>query len=76
VVTGITALGIDHVSVLGRTLREIAWQKGGIFKVSNPSVIPHKTTFNDLDRRVFQQLLSLNHKKEWKCLKNERRSYM
>ncbi|KAG6833899.1 hypothetical protein H0H87_007910 [Tephrocybe sp. NHM501043] len=33
VVTGITALGIDHVTVLGKTLEEIAWQKGGIFKV-------------------------------------------
>lgn len=33
VVTGITALGIDHVNVLGRTLGEIAWQKGGIYKV-------------------------------------------
>jgi folylpolyglutamate synthase/dihydropteroate synthase len=33
VVTGITALGLDHVLVLGRTLKEIAWQKGGIFKV-------------------------------------------
>lgn len=34
VVTGITALGIDHVQVLGKTLPEIAWQKSGIFKVS------------------------------------------
>lgn len=33
VVTGITALGIDHVNVLGNTLQEIAWHKGGIFKV-------------------------------------------
>lgn len=33
VVTGITSLGIDHVNVLGKTLGEIAWQKGGIFKV-------------------------------------------
>ena len=32
IVTGITALGIDHVGVLGKTLREIAWQKAGIFK--------------------------------------------
>ncbi|PPQ99037.1 hypothetical protein CVT24_003597 [Panaeolus cyanescens] len=32
VVTGITALGIDHVQVLGSTLPEIAWQKAGIFK--------------------------------------------
>lgn len=34
IVTGITALGIDHVSVLGKTIEEIAWQKGGIFKVA------------------------------------------
>lgn len=32
-VTGITSLGIDHQGVLGKTLPEIAWQKGGIFKV-------------------------------------------
>lgn len=33
IVTGVTALGLDHVSVLGRTLGEIAWQKAGIYKV-------------------------------------------
>jgi len=33
IVTGVTALGIDHVAVLGKTLQEIAWQKGGIYKV-------------------------------------------
>lgn len=33
VVTGVSALGIDHVTVLGKTLKEIAWQKGGIYKV-------------------------------------------
>jgi len=33
-VTGITALGIDYISVLGPTLKDIAWQKAGIFKVS------------------------------------------
>ena len=32
VVAGITALGIDHVAVLGKTLRDIAWQKSGIYK--------------------------------------------
>lgn len=37
VVTGITALGIDHINVLGRTLEQIAWQKSGIFKVLNTS---------------------------------------
>lgn len=34
IVTGVSALGIDHVTVLGNTIEEIAWQKGGIFKVS------------------------------------------
>ncbi|KAL0577072.1 Folylpolyglutamate synthetase [Marasmius crinis-equi] len=38
VVTGITALGIDHVFVLGRTLEEIAWQKGGIYKEGVPAL--------------------------------------
>ncbi|KAJ7180253.1 Mur ligase [Mycena crocata] len=37
-VTGITALGIDHVNVLGKTLGEIAWQKGGIFKEGVPAL--------------------------------------
>jgi folylpolyglutamate synthase len=32
--TGVTALGLDHVPLLGRTLEEIAHQKAGIFKVS------------------------------------------
>ena len=30
--TGVTSLGIDHVSVLGDTVESIAWHKGGIFK--------------------------------------------
>lgn len=34
IVTGISPLGIDHVGVLGKSIREIAWQKGGIYKVS------------------------------------------
>ncbi|KAG7096792.1 hypothetical protein E1B28_004202 [Marasmius oreades] len=38
VVTGVTALGIDHVSVLGKTLKEIAWQKGGIYKEGVPAL--------------------------------------
>ncbi|KAJ3559184.1 hypothetical protein NM688_g494 [Phlebia brevispora] len=32
VVTGISALGYDHVNVLGKTLKEIGYQKGGIYK--------------------------------------------
>ena len=34
VVTGVSALGYDHVNVLGKTLKEIGYQKGGIYKVS------------------------------------------
>ena len=29
-----TSLGLDHCSILGHTLEEIAWQKAGIFKSS------------------------------------------
>ncbi|KAG0213806.1 Folylpolyglutamate synthetase [Mortierella sp. GBA30] len=38
IVCGVAALGIDHVSVLGSTLGEIAWNKGGIFKQHVPAV--------------------------------------
>jgi folylpolyglutamate synthase len=31
-VTAITSLGIDHVSMLGNTIEQIAWHKGGIIK--------------------------------------------
>ncbi|QRV87710.1 dihydrofolate synthase [Ceratobasidium sp. AG-Ba] len=37
VVTGITALGLDHVAILGKTLPEIAWQKAGIYKTGVPA---------------------------------------
>jgi folylpolyglutamate synthase len=45
IVTGITALGLDHTAILGKTLSEIAWQKAGIFKVrafARSSIIPNK----------------------------------
>jgi len=38
IVTGVTALGIDHVGILGNTLKEIAWQKGGIYKPGVPAL--------------------------------------
>jgi folylpolyglutamate synthase len=34
VVTGVTSLGLDHTIILGKTIKDIAWQKGGIYKVS------------------------------------------
>lgn len=36
IVCGITALGLDHVTVLGNTIDSIAWHKAGIIKVPNP----------------------------------------
>ena len=33
IVTVVTALGIDHVDLLGPTLGSIAWHKAGIFQV-------------------------------------------
>jgi len=38
IATGISSLGIDHVGVLGKTIAEIAWQKGGIFKEGVPAI--------------------------------------
>ncbi|KAL4913436.1 Mur ligase [Aspergillus aurantiobrunneus] len=32
--TAITSLGIDHVALLGNTIEEIAWHKGGIIKTN------------------------------------------
>jgi len=43
ITTGVTALGLDHVNVLGHTIREIAFNKGGIFKVTRHSAIHHST---------------------------------
>ncbi|KAM5259062.1 folylpolyglutamate synthase, mitochondrial isoform 4-T4 [Hipposideros larvatus] len=37
VVCGVSSLGIDHTSLLGDTVEEIAWQKGGIFKHGVPA---------------------------------------
>ncbi|KAG1687439.1 Folylpolyglutamate synthase, mitochondrial [Nymphon striatum] len=37
VVCGVSSLDIDHVNVLGNTIEEIAWNKGGIFKEGAPA---------------------------------------
>ncbi|CDO95840.1 unnamed protein product [Kluyveromyces dobzhanskii CBS 2104] len=36
-VCGVSALGIDHTFMLGDTIEEIAWNKGGIFKEGAPA---------------------------------------
>ncbi|KAL8278669.1 hypothetical protein RQP46_008961 [Phenoliferia psychrophenolica] len=38
IVAGISALGIDHIFVLGKTIPEIATQKGGIYKPGVPAL--------------------------------------
>ncbi|WFD34037.1 tetrahydrofolate synthase [Malassezia cuniculi] len=38
VVTGVSALGIDHTFILGNTIEEIAFQKGGIYKAGAPAL--------------------------------------
>ncbi|KAJ8603582.1 hypothetical protein MRB53_042125 [Persea americana] len=37
VVTGISSLGMDHISSLGPTIENIAWHKSGIFKSECPA---------------------------------------
>lgn len=37
VVTGITHLGLDHVSILGNSLHQIGYEKAGIFKPNVPA---------------------------------------
>ncbi|KAL4402546.1 Folylpolyglutamate synthetase [Malassezia pachydermatis] len=38
VVTGVTALGLDHTALLGNTIEDIAMQKAGIFKPGAPAL--------------------------------------
>lgn len=38
IVTVITALGMDHVDMLGPTIEDIAWHKAGIFKNGAPAL--------------------------------------
>lgn len=53
IVTGVTALGIDHVGVLGKTLKEIAWQKGGIYKARQLATLIMLPTLTVVISRVF-----------------------
>jgi folylpolyglutamate synthase/dihydropteroate synthase len=45
VVHGVTLLDLDHTRILGNTLEQIAWEKGGIFAINklNPYGISSKT---------------------------------
>lgn len=73
VCVGVTSLGLEHTSLLGNTLEEIAYQKSGIFK-------PHATAFTVpqpesamrvLRKRVVErrcrdlQIVSTKQDREW-----------
>ena len=60
-VTGITSLGLDHTAVLGKTLTDIAWHKGGIFKVSFARNIVRLVLIDY--RKASRRSLCLNQKK-------------
>lgn len=46
-VCGVTTLDLDHTAVLGETLPEIAWEKGGIFKKGCPALLSVEQSSKD-----------------------------
>jgi len=48
-VTGITALGLDHTSLLGNTINDIAWHKAGIMKEGVQCFTDSHQQFSALD---------------------------
>ncbi len=59
VVCGITALGLDHVSILGNTIDQIAWHKSGIIKVKERKKI--REIITDDYKSLMCQLFVLNN---------------
>lgn len=61
VATGITSLGIDHVSALGDTIEGIAWHKAGIFKYSSPAftVDQYPSAMEVLEKRATEKSVEL-----------------
>lgn len=59
--TGISSLGLDHTSVLGNTIEEIACQKSGIFKRNAPAfTVPQcLEAMNMLEKRAVEKNCSL-----------------
>jgi folylpolyglutamate synthase/dihydropteroate synthase len=69
IVTGITALGIDHIQVLGKTIQNIAWQKSGIFKVH--SFVSFVLFSETLSRKMSLPSLPRSQRKRCQYLKLE-----
>lgn len=60
--TGISSLGLDHTSMLGNTIEEIAFQKSGIFKKNAPAfTVPQPLeAMNILEKRAVEKNCSLS----------------
>lgn len=59
---GITSLGIEHTSILGNTIEEIAWQKAGIMKPGCQAfTVPQKysSAMKVLEKRAEENNVSL-----------------
>ncbi|QSS62782.1 folylpolyglutamate synthase [Histoplasma capsulatum] len=61
VVTGITSLGMDHISQLGPTIEDIAWHKAGVFKTGTPafSILQEDGLRAVLEKRAAEKGVSL-----------------
>ncbi|XP_045468104.1 folylpolyglutamate synthase, mitochondrial-like isoform X1 [Harmonia axyridis] len=61
-VVGITSLGFDHTSVLGKTIESIAWNKAGIMKKNSKvfTVSQPKDAYDILQKRSIEKECTLN----------------
>lgn len=59
-IVGITSLGLDHTTVLGNSLKEIAWQKSGIMKPNSVTIVinnqPKETIQTLIERSIEKQV--------------------
>ncbi|CCD24936.1 tetrahydrofolate synthase NDAI_0E01200 [Naumovozyma dairenensis CBS 421] len=72
-VCGVTLLGIDHTFMLGETIAEIAWNKGGIFKEGSPAYTvmgQPEAGLRVLEERATERSTKLTQVPTFKALKN------
>lgn len=60
VAVGISSLGHDHMSILGNTLEEIAWNKAGIMKRSCEAIVTSQGQPAEALRVLQQEASKLN----------------
>jgi len=70
-VVGITNISLEHTDILGKTLRKIAYEKGGIIKEGVPTVIgPMEAAANktliEICRKKSSETISLATSSKWK----------